>query len=121
MKNIILTLNEWLQRMGLCLCIPFLLGATVPQTTTVIKLNDPTLPPNLPTTTSSPNLGNYQLNAIYIYPNEKFAIINNKIVKIGNQLDHFTITKITRYTVELSGTDHQKEYLHIAPPVKSNE
>ncbi len=86
------------------------------------KLHDPTRPPNAPNTTSSTNEQANQMGdavtAIFDYPDYRAAIINNRLVKVGDRIGEFTITSITPYTVELTGTDNSKRQLDIVSAVK---
>ncbi len=106
MKNRLLFLNK----IFLLLLIPLIARGEI--------LRDPTLPPNLPASAAQSS-SSFLLTAIFTYPNDRFAIINNNISRVGNHLDNFTITNITPDTVELSGSEGRFEQLKIAPTVKS--
>ena len=77
---------------------------------------DPTRPPKSKMTSSTPNLP-LQLTAIFIYPNYSVAIISGKAVKVGDQIDEFTVTTIRPFTVELSGPQNIKEVLQLLTPI----
>lgn len=86
------------------------------------ELVDPTRPPDFSAKaiTSATGAQGLKLTATYIYPHRRMAIINGSIVKEGDQIDGFTITTITPYTVELVGSQNNKEILQLVKPVKQS-
>lgn len=87
--------NQINRLLFICLAIG-LLGSAV--------IVDPTRPPEF-TDTLAANLGinkqSLTVTAIFIYPDDRFAIINNQMARVGTKLDDFTITAITPYTVQM--------------------
>jgi hypothetical protein len=61
-------------------------------------LVDPTKPPNLSTIRD-----NFTLTAIMISPDHRLAVINGKIVHVGDQLDTIRVTAINENNVEIDG------------------
>lgn len=78
---------------------------------------DPTRPPKSASVSGKSNQP-LQLTAIFIYPKYSIAIINGKIVKVGDQIDEFTVTTIRPFTVELNGPQNSKEVLQLITPVR---
>lgn len=85
---------------------------------------DPTQPPtvsiNTPSSTA-PQSSALVLNAVFIYPDSKIAIINKQPVKIGDHINEFIVTSISLNTVELMGPSNRREVLELTTPVKSNQ
>lgn len=86
----------------------------------VALIQDPTQPPSFnsvaqPQSTASSAL---TLNAVYLYHNERWALINNQFLKLGDQLDHYYVTRITENTVELTTIEGRKIILQLAITVK---
>ncbi|OGT41966.1 MAG: hypothetical protein A3F42_07245 [Gammaproteobacteria bacterium RIFCSPHIGHO2_12_FULL_37_34] len=77
---------------------------------------DPTRPPKLKSASSIPNQP-FELTAVFIHPQYSIAIINKKAVKVGDQIDEFTVTTIRPYTVELMGPQNIREVLQLVTPV----
>ncbi len=100
-------------RKGLfCLLLACLLGAST-------LMTDPTRPPGtVLTPAGAASQGSLTVNAIFIYPNYRSAIINGQIVMIGDHLGDYTITSITPFAVELSGPQNSQEVLPLVTPVK---
>ena len=84
----------------------------------LIAATDPTRPPTYAPTAAPVSKQPMQLTAIYIYPTKRFAIIGGRIVKEGDQVNEFTISTITADTVELTGSQRNKETLTLVTPVK---
>lgn len=82
-------------------------------------LQDPTRPPTY-SSTKQAIVGSKQLvlNAIFVYPRDRFAMINNQVFRIGDKIGEFTVTNITPYTVELLGAQNSKEVLQIVQQIK---
>ena len=80
---------------------------------------DPTRPANLPM--SGQNESSKQpliLTAIYIHPQKRLAVIDGQLVKTGEMISGFTITRINPYTVELLGPGKEPMMLQIVLPIK---
>lgn len=86
-------------------------------------LVDPTTPPQIvPTATTAKSVekptGTMELTAIFIYPGYRLAAISGRIVKLGDKLGEFTITRITHYTVELVDPQNNRQVLKLVTSVK---
>ena len=85
-------------------------------------IKDPTRPPRqtlaLPSINETQDL---ELTAIFVYPNQKFAIIDGKRVTVGDTMGELTVTVITPNTVELTGPEKNKEILRLSLPVKQSK
>lgn len=83
---------------------------------------DPTRPPDYSQTSGSksPLLPDaLTLTAVFIYPSYRIAIINNRVLKPGDQIGQYTVTTIDTNTVELVGPQHGKEILSLSPAIKT--
>lgn len=92
----------------LSIVLPLLLGATI--------YHDPTEPPGFQGAESAKNP--FGLSAIFIYPHQRFAIINGVEMEVGNHLGEYIITTITPNTVELTGNGNKIEVLQLITSVK---
>ena len=90
-----------------------LLGASNPNI-------DPTRPPRSKSVSQAGQLQSFQLTAIFIHANYSIAVINDKAVKVGDQIDEFTVTTIRPFTVELTGPQNTREVLQLVPTVIQN-
>ncbi len=85
----------------------FWLALLMPMCASADMLRDPTVPLSyVPADTSSSSntssQGNMTLGAIYI-SNNSYAVINGKVVRVGDDVSGYTVSKITRGYVELDG------------------
>lgn len=83
-------------------------------------LHDPTEPPKalLPTKTSETSYRNMNLNAIFIKPFTRWAIINGQVYHEGDAVGEYIITNIHVDTVELIDSANNKERLQLVPLIK---
>jgi hypothetical protein len=85
-----------INRQQLTLFISSLLCLISPMTNAEMK--DPTKPPQLAAVVAH---NGYTLTAIMTSDNKKLAIINGKVVRIGDEIDNAKVTAINSNTVEL--------------------
>lgn len=83
-------------------------------------MRDPTQPPIqfLPAKEGGGPEPTYGLTALFIRPNYQAAIINDEILYVGNHLGEYTITSISSNGVELQGSQNNREFLQLVPPVR---
>lgn len=93
---------------------------TLPALAGMDSQRDPTLPPNLPsaTTTETPNIQPINLYAVFIRENYRAAVINGQTYYIGDHFNEYIITKILPDAVELTGADNTHEVIRLAAPVR---
>jgi MSHA biogenesis protein MshK len=90
------------------------------QTIAPQRLNDPTQPPGTlfnPQDNSSVS-GALVLNAVFIYPTYRIAIISGQAVKIGDRINELTVSSIEQNTVELTGSKNEVTVLSLGAPIK---
>lgn len=96
----------------LLLVCAHLLGATTN--------TDPTQPPGYEAPISSAsNNQPLALTAVFLYPNDRIAIIGGKPVKVGDKIHEYTVTTIQANTVELVGPKATHEVLTLTATVKT--
>lgn len=85
-----------------------------------LAIVDPTRPPDelIPKTTKEKVAGPLQVTAIYTYANGAKALINGDMVKVGDQVDTYTVINIRRDAVELKGAQTESIVLNLLPKVK---
>lgn len=89
-------------------------------TTMPPQLKDPTQPPGAifnPQDDSSVS-GALVLNAVFIYPTYRIAIINGQAFKIGDRINELTVSSIEQNTVELTGSKNEVTVLSVGSPIK---
>ena len=71
------------------------------------ELKDPTRPKNYLQNTlqlaATKGVISFELSAIFTNPTARYAVINEESLKIGDELDGYRITKITKDSVTLRG------------------
>ena len=100
-----------------CLLIMMISSAIYAKTYVI----DPTRPSPLAQSNSDPKATEdepQKLSAIYHYPNYKIAIIDNKIVKVGEQIGSFKVISIGENQAELTGIDNKRIMLKLSPIIK---
>lgn len=98
----------------------FLVGI-VTVAATIPNLPDPTRPPDtlIPAARKLKIGGALQLNATFIYPDHRFAMINGRMVNLGDMIGEYTIINIQHDTVELKGSKDTSMVLTLFPKVKT--
>lgn len=83
-------------------------------------LHDPTEPPKAlqPTKTSEISYSSMNLNAIFIKPFSRWAVINGQVYHEGDAVGEYIITNIDVDTVELIDSANNKERLQLVTPIK---
>ncbi len=95
-----------------------LMGATVINKS---ALHDPTEPPPdfMPAVKNNEiSYRSMNLNAIFIKPNARWAVINGQVYHEGDAVGEYIITNIHVDTVELIDSAHNKEVLELVTPIK---
>lgn len=113
MKNL-RTHNLFLHLVTLLLTVVVTVAASMP-------MPDPTRPPDslVPANKNIRIGGALQLNATFIYPDHRFALINGNTLRLGDSIGEYTIINIQHDTVELKGTKDSSMVLTLFPKVKS--
>src|SRR3990167_5164008 len=94
-----------------------LLMILLPGWTGAVEMVDPTRPPDRVLTPAKAQP--LTLTAIFIYPHKRIAIINGQAVTMGDRVGEFTITSINTYSVELVGSQNNREMLQLVTiPIK---
>lgn len=83
-------------------------------------LHDPTEPPAgfLPAKNNEISYRSMNLNAIFIKPSDRWAVINGQIYHEGEAVGEYIITNIRTDAVELIDSTNNKEILQLVAPVK---
>ena len=92
---------------------------------TALPLNanpaDPTRPPNAMKSISNAIMTSSNpltLMAVFIYSKNKFAVINDRLVRVGDHFGEYIVTSIDPYTVRLTGPLNTVDTLLLAAPIK---
>lgn len=90
--------------------------------TVAASLPDPTRPPDklIPAAKIIKIGGALQLDATFIYPDHRFALINGRKVNTGDMIGEYTIINIQHDTVELKGSKDTSMVLTLFPKVKTS-
>ncbi|OGT45851.1 MAG: hypothetical protein A3E83_00545 [Gammaproteobacteria bacterium RIFCSPHIGHO2_12_FULL_41_20] len=82
------------------------------------EVADPTRPPYVDAKDSKFSSQSYILTAVFIQNGRRIAIVGGQPVREGDRLGQFIVTAITPYTVELVGSENERQILQLVPAIK---
>src|SRR3990167_6425642 len=79
---------------------------------------DPTRTPHVSSSDSTVSVQSFILTAVFIQDGHRVAVVGGQPVQVGDQLGQFIVTAITPYTVELVGSQNERQILQLVTSIK---